>query len=53
MHVWIVEYLLRGRWRPTMGCRVRKPIAKRYLKKWKDRDPDTQFRLRKYVRADE
>ena len=50
MHVWIVEYLLRGQWRPTIGCRIRKPEGKRELRKWKERDPDTQFRLQKYIK---
>lgn len=51
MHIWIVEYLLRGKWRPTIGCRIRKPEGKTELRKWKERDPNTQFRLQKYIPA--
>ena len=52
MHVWIVEYLLRGRWQPTIGCRTRKPDGKKELRKWKEGDPDTEFRLQRYIRKE-
>lgn len=48
MQIWIVEYWNR-RWRPTIGCRLHKTDAITELEKWQARDPETKFRLRKYI----
>lgn len=55
-YVWIVEILHSDfehkDWRPTVGCRLDKRLARAELKDWKRRNPCDRFRLTRYTAND-
>ena len=54
-HIWIVEMWMETpgheRWDPTIGVRFTRDDGQSLLENWRDLNPDSKFRLVKYVRA--
>mgnify|MGYP001559842971 CR=1 FL=1 len=51
-HIWVIEmlceYVIGYKWGPTVGCKLSKEEGMKELRSWKQRNPHTKFRLRKY-----
>ena len=49
MHVWVIEFWTGKKWVSTTGCEVFKDLGRLVLKDWKQKFPNTKYRLKKYI----
>ena len=51
-HIWVTEIKEKGEWLPTLGCGLTREDGMERMGHWIVRNPEDEFRLRKYVREE-
>lgn len=48
--LWVVEMLVGGRWKPTVGVALTRSDARNVVMRWRSNNVSDEFRVSEYVR---
>ena len=51
-NVLITDLKVDDKWKPTVGCTLDREYGRFAMRQWEKRNPNDEFRLRKYIRTD-